>query len=217
LVPTVTPVTPAWSKSISRPAAPAEVVVVDAVECIAAVQSGDAAAARALVDRLAPLVARIVRSHLPRRMEESDLTQMVFAKVFSKLDQYSGRVPLEHWVSRVAVNTCLNALAYERVRPEIRCADLTEEQAAVVESLSATESELPTEQGFASRELVEKMLVQLGAKDRLVITLLHLEGRSVEEVAQATGWSRAVVKVRAFRARNKMRGLLKQLLSEPTR
>lgn len=167
-----------------------------------------------MIEHLAPLVARIVRSHLPRRVDEEDLTQMVFAKVFAKLDQYAGKVPLDHWVSRVAVNTCLNVLAHERVRPELRYADLSEEQAAVVDTLAATESDVPAEQGFASRELVEKMLAQLGAADRLVVTLLHLEGRSVEEVAKMTGWSKPVVKVRAFRARQRMKVQLRQLLSE---
>src|SRR5205085_5774636 len=62
--------------------------------------------ARALVRRLYPLVARVVRSHRAPRTSEEDLCQMIFIKVFQKLSQFSGNVPLEHWVSRVAVNTC---------------------------------------------------------------------------------------------------------------
>src|ERR1700726_2831650 len=81
-------------------------------------------AARELVRRLYPLVAKIVRAHRPRRTSEEDLSQMIFIKLFQKLSQFSGKVPLEHWVSRIAVNTCLNQIAAEKVRPELRHADL---------------------------------------------------------------------------------------------
>jgi len=63
---------------------------------------------------LYPLVLKLVRAHLPRRAAEEDLVQTVFMKVFAKLDDYAGAVPLEHWVSRIAVNTCINQLRAER-------------------------------------------------------------------------------------------------------
>src|SRR6266446_8836102 len=94
-------------------------------------------AARQLVRRLYPFVAKMVRSHRPRRTSEEDLCQMIFIKMFQKLSQFSGKVPLEHWVSRIAVNTCLNQIAAEKVRPELRHADLSEEEQAVVENLAA--------------------------------------------------------------------------------
>ena len=70
---------------------------------------------------------------------------------------------------------------------------------------------------MASRELVQKMLARLNPEDRLVITLLHLEQKSVEEVRQVTGWSAALVKVRAFRARAKMKKHLSELMEEVPR
>jgi RNA polymerase sigma-70 factor (ECF subfamily) len=73
---------------------------------------------------------------------------------------------------------------------------------------------LPASHQFASRELVEKLLERLSPEDRLVVTMLHLEGRSVEEVRQATGWSVPLVKVRAFRARQRLKKHLKPLLKE---
>ena len=189
----------------------------DVQACVESTRRGDEQAAQSLYHHLLPLVLKIVRSHLPRRTAEEDLVQAVFVKVFTKLDQFSGAVPLEHWVSRIAVNTCLNQLSHEKIRPELRHADLREEEEAVVQNLAATTAELAPEQSLASRELVEKMLAQLSPPDRLVITLLHLEGRSVEEVRQVTGWSIPLVKVRAFRARRKMKKHLEQLLKEGTR
>lgn len=166
--------------------------------------------------QLYPLVIKLVRSHLPRRTSEEDLVQTVFMKIFSKLDTFSGTVPLEHWVSRVTVNTCLNQLDRERVRPELRWADLKEEEEEVLKNLARSEDELPGSESSAAREVVAKLLASLGPEDRLVITLLHLEERTVEEIARLTGWSQGMVKVRAFRARQRMKKQL-QLLWKETR
>ena len=139
---------------------------------------------------------------------------MIFIKVFQKLSQFSGKVPLEHWVSRIAVNTCLNQIASEKVRPELRQADLSEEEQALVENLAATSEELAPDKRFASRQLVEHLLAALKPAERLVIDLLYLQGRSVAEIKKITGWSEPLVKVRAFRARQKMKEQLKRISRE---
>lgn len=136
---------------------------------------------------------------------------MIFIKVFQKLPQFSGKVPLEHWVSRVAVNTCLSQIAAERVRPELRHADLSEEEEAVVKNLAVSSEELEPDQALASRQLVEHLLELLKPVERLIIDLLYLQGRSVEEIHQITGLGVAAVKVRAFRARQKMKAQLAKL------
>ena len=170
-------------------------------------------AARELVRRLYPFVAKMVRAHRARRTSEEDLCQMIFIKVFQKLSQFSGKVPLEHWVSRIAVNTCLNQIAAEKVRPELRHADLSEEEQAVVENLAASSDELSPDRRFASRQLVEHLLDLLKPAERLIIDLLYLQGRSVEEIRKMTGWSAALIKVRAFRARRKMKEQLTRILA----
>jgi len=107
----------------------------DMVACLERVRQSDEEAARALVRELYPLVMKIVRSHLARRTDEEGPAQMVFAKIFAHLEQYSGTVPLEHWVSRVAVNTCLNQLRSEKCRPELRWADLNQDEAETLEKV----------------------------------------------------------------------------------
>ena len=183
---------------------------------VAAALRHDDEAARELVRILYPLVVKVVRSHRPRRTSEEDLCQMIFIKMFQKLGQFSGAVPLEHWVSRIAVNTCLNQLASEKVRPELRHADLTAEELAVVENLAAPAVELGPDQKLASRQLVEHLLTALKPAERLVINLLYLEGRSVAETQAVTGWSAALMKVRAFRARQKMKQALALVSREGT-
>ena len=142
---------------------------------------------------------------------------MIFIKVFQKLSQFSGKVPLEHWVSRIAVNTCLNQIAAEKVRPELRQADLSEEERAVVENLAASSAELGPDRQFASRQLIEHLLGLVKPVERLVIDLLYLQGRTVEEIRKITGWSAPLIKVRAFRARQKMKDHLEKISEKENR
>jgi RNA polymerase sigma-70 factor (ECF subfamily) len=188
----------------------------DARALVQSALAHDDRAAGELVRRLYPLVAKIVRSHRPRRTSEEDLCQMIFIKVFQKLNQFSGAVPLEHWVSRVAVNTCLNQIAFEKARPELRHADLSEEEQAVIENLASSPDELAPDQQFASRQLVEHLLEFLKPAERLVIDMLYLQQRSVEEIRKATGWSTSLIKVRAFRARQKMKDQLTKISKKET-
>jgi len=175
------------------------------------IEQGDEVAARGLLRHFHPFVLKLVRAHLPRRISEEDLVQMIFIKVFHKLNQYTGRMPLEHWISRIAVNTCLNALKAEKIRPEWRLGDFSEEIAAGIEKLAATEVDTATTDDFdLAKKLVTKLIAQLSPEDRLVITLLHLEEKSVEEIHALTGWSRSAIKVRAFRARAKMKKMLNE-------
>jgi RNA polymerase sigma-70 factor, ECF subfamily len=171
-------------------------------------------AARELVRRLYPLVAKLVRAHRPRHTSEEDLAQMILIKVFQNLSQFSGKVPLEHWVSRIAVNTCLNQIAAEKARPELRRADLTEEEEAVVENLAASQEELAPDKRLAARQLVEHLLGLLKPAERLVIDLLYLQQRSVAEVQKITGWSASRIKVSAFRARLKMKKQLAKIFAK---
>ena len=136
---------------------------------------------------------------------------MIFIKVLQNLSQFSGKVPLEHWVSRIAINTCINQIQAEKARPELREADLSEEQTAVIRNLATTADDLAPDQSFASRQLVEHLMNALKPAERLVIDLLYLQQRSIAEIRHVTGWSDPLVKVRAFRARQKMKQLLSNL------
>jgi RNA polymerase sigma-70 factor (ECF subfamily) len=160
-----------------------------------------------LVEALYPLVIRIVRGHRPVRLAEEDLAQEVFVKLFARLDRYEAQagVPFEHWVSRLTVRTCLDALRAERRRPELRCSDLGDEENQWLEFLLNAAAPPPETPDTSAAEAVEHLLAQLSPDDRWVIRLLDLEQKSVAEISQLTGWSRPAVKVRAFRARHRLR------------
>ena len=183
----------------------------DLAGCLVLVRNRDQAAARALVDHLYPLVIRIVRAHLPRRVSEEDLAQDIFLKMFTRLEQYKGAVPFPHWVSRIAVTTCIDQLRAQKRRPEFRWADLSENEADVLDAVMTNENDVEAGDALAARELVHKLLDQLKPDDRLVIQLLDLEQKTIAEISATTGWSQSLVKVRAFRARRKLQKLFQEL------
>ena len=186
----------------------------DLAGCLERVRQRDQAAARALVEHLHPLVIRIVRAHLPRRVAEEDLAQDIFLKMFTRLAQYQGAVPFTHWVSRIAVTTCIDQLRAQKRRPEFRWADLSENEAEVLDNVLSDERAEAPGDALAARELVHKLLDQLKPDDRLVIQLLDLEQKSVAEIAALTGWGQSMIKVRAFRARRKLQKLFQELQTQ---
>jgi RNA polymerase sigma-70 factor (ECF subfamily) len=183
----------------------------DVAACVERVRRRDEAAARELVEHLFPLVIKIVRSHLRVRLSEEDLAQDVFLKMFSRIEQYRGVMPFEHWVARIAVSTCLDALRAQRRRPELRWADLSEDEESAIEAVTHDSRAPRPGTELAARELAEKLMDSLGPEDRLVVRMLDLEQHTLEEIAAVTGWNRTVIKVRAFRARRKMRKYLEKL------
>jgi RNA polymerase sigma factor (sigma-70 family) len=171
-------------------------------------RAGDEAAGEELIRLLYPVIARIVRVHLPRRDDECDLVQEILMKTFSRLHQFQGTAPLTHWVSRIALTTCLDRLRAQKVRPEVRWSDLTPAESEVFDT-TWLEGQVPgADRAIAARDLVEKLLAVLPPADRSLILMVDLEGRSLEEISQLTGWGLSKVKMRLFRIRGHLRKLI---------
>lgn len=139
--------------------------------------------------------------------------QEVFLKLLQKLDSYQPRagVPFEHWVSRLTVRTCLDALRAERARPEWRMADLSDGETEWLEYLLNKQTDTPHVPDREAKSIVTRLLAQLSPSDRLVLTLLDLEEKSTQEISELTGWTRPMVKMRAMRARHKLRGIAQEM------
>jgi RNA polymerase sigma factor (sigma-70 family) len=180
----------------------------DLLANLARVRLGDQGAATALVNHTHPLVLKIVRAYHARSFNDDDLVQEVYLTMFARLDRYEPRpeVPFEHWLSRLAVNTCRDVLRAERRRPPPAAMSSDAQQSlAVLHTGNGTH-----DNAQAARELVDHLLCQLPPDDRLVLTFLDLEQRSVAEISALTGWSRPLVKVRAFRARQRLKAVIAQ-------
>jgi RNA polymerase sigma-70 factor (ECF subfamily) len=157
-----------------------------------------------------PLVVRIAGRFFRRGDVIDDIAQEVFVKAYGAMARYRGEVPFGHWLSRITVNACYDQLRRRRIRPEIPFSQLGTERdgAPTPEALPAGDDATRHWQREEARIDAETLLSRVSAADRTVLTLLVLEGLTVAEVAALTGWSAANVKIRAFRARNRIRKLL---------
>jgi RNA polymerase sigma-70 factor, ECF subfamily len=177
-------------------------------ELIAAIRRGDTNQFETMIVRYQPKIFGMVRRYARREDEVQDIAQEIFLKAFQKLDSFRGDAPFEHWLTRLAVRTCYDFLRHHQRNREHNVTDLAdaETQSDLLDRASPEPKE--SDRAAATRDLIEAVLAQLSPPARMVITLLEIEERSVKEIAQLTGWSQTVVKVRAFRARAEMKKIL---------
>ncbi|HEV8120773.1 MAG TPA: sigma-70 family RNA polymerase sigma factor [Candidatus Polarisedimenticolia bacterium] len=175
-----------------------------------------------LVARWKVRVFRLAGRFFPRPEDAEDVAQEVFLKVFRSLGSYRGEAPLEHWILRIATTTCQDELRRRRRRPETTVsaaagalrgngADAGAPDAVSPEALlerALAGKALDAAEAAAARSVAADLLDRLPARDRVVLTLLDLEGFSAAEVADFTGSTRAAVKVRAMRARRALRRMV---------
>lgn len=179
-------------------------------ELIAAVLKGDAASFEPLVVKYQPRVFATARRYARRESEVADIVQEAFLKAFQKLSSYRAEAPFEHWLMRLTVRTCYDFLRSHQRNRETALADFTEEEDQWLEKF-ATQPDDADERAAAARDLVQRVLAQLPADARLIIQLLEIEEHSIKEISEITGWSIPLVKVRAFRARARMKKCLEKL------
>ena len=179
-------------------------------ECIAAVLKGDPESFEPLVKKYSPRVFATARRYARRESEVEDIVQEIWSKAFQKLGSFRAEAPFEHWLMRMAVRTCYDFLREHQRSRESNFTDLSDPENDWLEQFVRAPEEA-REDSDAARQLVDRLLAMLSPPARLVITLLEIEDRPVKEIAALTGWSAALVKVRAFRARAEMRKCLRRI------
>jgi RNA polymerase sigma-70 factor (ECF subfamily) len=170
--------------------------------------------------RHGPRVFRTASRFFRRREQVEEAAQDIFLKAFTQLDAYEGRGSFEGWLTRIATNTCLNLLRSAKRRPELTASDLSEDESAWLESNlagAAAERQQSAERGMVAADLTERVFETMSPDDRVVLMLMDGEEASVKEVAEATGWSESNVKVKAMRARRRMREAVEKLLARGAR
>jgi RNA polymerase sigma-70 factor (ECF subfamily) len=182
-------------------------------ELIAAVLKGDAASFEPLVQKYSPRVFATARRYARRESEVEDIAQEVWLKAFGKLRTFRGEAPFEHWLMRLTVRTCYDFLRGHQRNRESSFTDLSDRENDWLDRFAAA-PETATENAEAAKLLVGRILEKLSPPARLIITLLEIEDRPVKEIAELTGWSVPLVKVRAFRARAEMRKILEKMARE---
>ena len=167
--------------------------------------------------RYSPRVFQIASRFFRQRALVEEIAQEVFLKAFIRLSSFEGRGSFEGWLSRIATHTCLNELRRAKRQPESPVADLTSDDNDWLDGKLAdisAERHQSAERSFVAADLAERVLATLSPEDRLVLTLIDGEGLSIKEVSDMTGWSKAKVKVQAFRARRRMRKAVEKILKD---
>lgn len=178
-------------------------LAVDLAE-IRAVLAGHPQAFGAIVARYQDMIARSMWRFTRDRNLHEELVQTVFIEAWRQLRNYRGDAPLEHWLQVIATRA---GFRFWKGQAKLRQQRESLEASYGVASRPTVTTD-PADQAAEAAERVHRTLGQLPPRDRLVITLLHLEEKSVAEVAALTGWSAAMVKVQAFRARKKLAAIL---------
>ena len=186
---------PAGNTALMSDAAPADELLVRAT------LAGDEDAFAELVRRHKGRVFGTCSRFARDAQQLDDLSQEVFLRVWRKLGSFRGDAPFEHWLARLTTTACYDFLRRERRhRDQLSLDEFPFE-------MRDTGMDATIAAGHA-RELLDWAMRRLSAEERLVVTLLEIEERSVRDIAAQTGWSESNVKVRAFRARARLKEIL---------
>jgi RNA polymerase sigma-70 factor, ECF subfamily len=185
-------------------------------EIIRRVAAGQLNAFEVLLHRYRALVFGIVAKHVPAESTE-EVAQEVFVRAYQALPGYAARSSFARWLTTLAVRSCYDFWRNHRRNREIPLSALTEEHQEWLDEVLAPQSREAFQEQAGRREAAEVLrhaLDRLSAEERMVLSLVHLEGLSIREAARELGWGLVKTKVRAQRARRQMRRIILDLLGE---
>ncbi len=185
-------------------------------EIIQRVVQGDIDSFEILVTRNRSLVFGVVARHVPRESIE-DVAQEVMVKAYQSLASFSGRSSFRQWLRTIAVRSCCDYWRDRQRHREIPLGTLTKDHQTWVDQLMTTQSREAFNQLVEQREakeILDYALERIAPEDRMVLSLVHLEGLPMKEVAELLGWSVTKTKVKAHRARREMRKIIVKLIGE---
>ena len=168
-------------------------------------QAGDESAFREIVERYQSKVFSIIHGIVRSRNDVEDIAQQVFAKVYLSIKSFDFRSSLITWIYKITVNECFDYLRKKKVRKLVYESDLSEDEVRRVEnSEPPVDRQQPADAELARRDYVLKLLTRVSEEERMLLMLKEVEGYSVEELAQQTGMNENTIKVKLFRARQKL-------------
>lgn len=139
-----------------------------------------------------------------RPEDVEDVGQVVFLRLYESLEQLRTPEMFEPWLYRLTVNASYDYLRRKRRRPESRMADLSEEQVILADASASMDRGTEDARKAATRELVESLLSAVSEEDRILLTLKEVEGLSIRELEQIYQAKENAIKVRLFRARQRV-------------
>ena len=169
-------------------------------------QRGEEEAFRTIVERYQGKVFSIIHGILRNRNDAEDIAQQVFTKIYFSLGKFDFRSALVTWIYKITVNECYDYLRKQKVRKLTFESDLSEDDLRRIDNTEdvrrnpAADVDRQTE----LREIVVRLLDRLSADERQLLILKEVEGYPVEELAHMLSMNENTVKVKLFRARQKL-------------
>jgi RNA polymerase sigma-70 factor, ECF subfamily len=174
-------------------------------ELVRRAQANDKDAYEELIRRHQQRVFAVASGILRRHEDIEDIAQQVFIKAYFSLKRFDGRAAFSTWLYRITLNECWDLLRKKKVRPLLYESDLSEEQAQRVATAESSEGAGPDiRQRLETRQQVDRLLADLDERDKLMLILKEVEGFSIEEIAEVLELNANTVKVRLFRARQRV-------------
>ncbi len=168
-------------------------------------QEGDEAAFREVVTRYQYKVFSIIHGIVRQRNDVEDIAQQVFAKVYFSLRNFDFRSSLITWIYKITVNECFDYLRKKKVRKLVYESDMSEDESRRVEnSEPPTDRSVRTDTTLARRDYIVKLLDRVSDEEKQLLMLKEVEGYSVEELASMLKMNENTIKVKLFRARQKL-------------
>jgi RNA polymerase sigma-70 factor (ECF subfamily) len=174
-------------------------------EVIRRCQGGDEAAFRQIVEQHRSKVFSIIYGIVRNRNDAEDIAQQVFAKIYFSIKGFDFRSSLSTWIYKIAVNECYDYLRKQKVRKLVYESDLGEDDARTMEnSEMAAERRPSAAHRTERRDYLMKLLSKVTEEERVLLIQKEVEGRTVQELAEITGLNENTIKVKLFRARQKL-------------
>jgi len=168
-------------------------------------QSGDEAAFREIVEKYQSKVFSIIHGIVRHRNDVEDIAQQVFTKVYFSIRNFDFRSSLITWIYKITVNECFDYLRKKKVRKLVYESDMSEDEVRRVENTEpAVDRQPPADSTLARRDYVLKLMTRVSEEERTLLMLKEVEGYSVEELAERLGMNENTIKVKLFRARQKL-------------
>lgn len=167
-------------------------------------REGDDAAFNQIVQTYRRKILGTISRLIGRPEDVEDVGQEVFLRLYHSLDQLRSPEVFEPWLYRLTVNAAYDYMRKQKRRPESRMADLSEQHVELADAAESGKRNLDEQQKAGLRELVQSLLSTVSEEDRILLTLKEVEGLSLKELEQMYSVKENALKVRLFRARQRV-------------
>lgn len=165
-------------------------------------QQGDPDAFRLLVERYQGKVFSIAYALVRRRPDVEDIAQQVFTKVYFGIRHFDFRSAFLTWLYKITVNECYDFLRKQRSNRMVCLSEMSEEEARQFTNRRSGDI-LPDRQAELA-QMTALLLKKVPEEERLLLLLREVEGYSIYDLSRMFGWNENTVKVKLFRARQRL-------------